>query len=154
MNSRLQLAWLCGMVTAILATPVCVADDIVVLDGLGGRSMRAEAAELRRAGHEVVYRRWWAWRSAARAADQPVHVIGYSLGGSRASRAAERLDVSHLELIDPVHLRRAIELPGGVNTTVYRAGRRSVIRSSAVIGEHREVVVQANHVQMPRNYRR
>ena len=132
------------------------ADNYVVLDGLGGlhyRTLEPEVQRLHSQGHNVTYLPWWRWRSAARATNGPVNVIGYSLGGSRANRLARRSDVRSLELIDPVRVSGKIRLPKKpINTTVYRASSPTVIRSSRVRGRHNEVLIHTNHSGIPAQY--
>jgi pimeloyl-ACP methyl ester carboxylesterase len=132
------------------------ADDYIVLDGLGGirqQWMQDEVTRLRCEGHCVDYRPWWRWRSAARAATGPVNVIGYSLGGSRASWAARRLQVSGLELVDPVRIVGSISVPPAVPTTVYRATQSNVIISSPVQGCYQEYFFPTDHLGMPQYFR-
>ena len=83
----------------------------------------------------------------------PVNVSGFSLGGSRAVMAAQRLDVVGLELIDPVQLRGPIYVPKYVPATVYRASYPSMIHSSPVFGHQQELFVPGRHLQVPSVYR-
>ncbi|MEP3477751.1 MAG: hypothetical protein ABJZ55_00745 [Fuerstiella sp.] len=142
--------------TLSFAVDSAYADNYVVLDGLGGlhsKSMEPEVQRLQSMGHNVTYRPWWRWRSAVRATNGPVNVIGYSLGGSRANRFARKTDVRSMELIDPVRVVGKIRLPKtAMNTTVYRASSPTVIRSSKVRGRHSEVRIPTNHSGIPARY--
>ena len=132
------------------------AEDYIVLDGFRGlrfRHMQPEVERLRAAGHRVTYLPWWRWRSAIHSANGPVNVIGYSLGGSRASRLAHHIDVRQMELVDPVQIVGVIRLPQGhARTTVYRARMPSSIHSSVVLGSHREVLIPTDHGGMPETF--
>lgn len=135
----------------------CLADEFVVLDGLSGirgKWLKDEVSRLRCDGHCVHYRPWWRWRRAARDTTGPVTVIGYSLGGSRAVMAADRMQIKHLELVDPYKQFGVIYLPCGVPTTVYRATKRSWINGSPVCGTHLEIPFPADHSEMPECFRR
>lgn len=128
------------------------ADEYIILDGLGGMGahwMQGAVTRLECEGHQVTYRPWWRWRSAVRRTNQPVNIIGYSLGGSRAVWAAERLDVTSLELVDPVRMHGTIQIPPCVNTTIYSAGDPSVIQNRAeIIGSYNEIVLPARHIEL------
>ena len=150
-------ALILGVLITVFFGTANYADDYIVLDGLGGiraHWLQAEVTRLRCEGHCVDYRPWWRWRSATRAVNGPVNVIGYSLGGSRAVRAAHQLQVNNLELIDPVLVIGDINLPSGVPTTVYRATQPSYINSSPVYGCYLEIPFPTNHIGMPQYLRR
>lgn len=132
------------------------ADEYVVLDGFRGRNskfMKPEVDRLRSMGHRVTYLPWTRWRAAARSVHGSPHVIGYSLGGSRAAFLARRINVRSLQLIDPVRLVGPIRLPNDhTPTTVYRATVPSRITSSVVAGQHRELRAPTDHSGMPSHF--
>ena len=132
------------------------AQDVVVVDGLGGslqRNMQPEVDRLRGQGFNVTYRPWWQWRSAARAAPDGSRVIGYSMGGPRAIKLARRMNASQLELVDPVSIRPMV-VPPAVGTTVFRASEASRINSTPVHGNYQQFWIPTDHIGMPSAFRR
>jgi len=131
------------------------AQEVVVVDGLGGsfaRNMQPEVNRLQEQGFNVTYRPWWKWRSAGRAASDGAKVIGYSMGGPRAIKLANRINASQLELVDPVSIK-PMYAPPAVGTTVYRASEPSRIKSTAVYGDYQQFSIPASHAGMPRAFR-
>ena len=146
-----------GMVLFSLAlSDVCVAQQVIVLDGLGGlrnRNMQVEVDRLQSQGYDVVYRPWWRWRNAASVAPNASRVIGYSMGSPRAIRVSSLTGASQLELVDPVS-SGAMYAPPGISTTVYRASGPSRIRSTPVYGDFQQYYFPTNHIGMPAAFRR
>ena len=131
------------------------AQEVVVVDGLGGsfrRNMQVEVDRLRNQGYDVTYRPWWQWRSAARSASQGSRVIGYSMGGPRAIKVAQRANASQLELVDPVSIR-PMQAPAAVDTTVFRAAQEGRINSTPVHGNYSQQWIPTDHVGMPSLFR-
>ena len=146
------------LVFVLVGTTTAAAQDYVVLDGLGGikgQWMRGEVNRLESLGHNVTYRPWWRWRNAVRTTgDRPVNVIGYSLGGGRAVMAAQQLNVTQLELVDPFLGRgRSIVVPNQIPTTVFRATESRFIQSSPVIGATQTYYFPTSHGQIPNWFR-
>ena len=73
--------------TAVLVFFFCLietgsAQQVIVLDGLGGmrgRFMQPEVNRLLESGYDVTYRPWWRWRNAVRTTPKATRVIGLSL---------------------------------------------------------------------------
>ena len=131
------------------------AQDVVVVDGLGGsfaRNMQPEVDRLQQQGFNVTYRPWWKWRSAARSAPEGSRIIGYSMGGPRAIKVAQRINASQLELVDPVSIK-PMYVPRAVGTTVYRASEVGRINSTAVYGDYQQFWIPTNHIGMPSAFR-
>ena len=131
------------------------AQDVVVLDGLGGslkRYMQPEVERLTEQGFSVTYRPWWRWRSAARLAPAGSRIIGYSMGSPRAIKVAQRTNASQLELVDPVSIRPMFA-PPAIDTTVFRATQESRINSTSVYGNYQQNFVPTDHFGMPQLFR-
>lgn len=139
----------------LLVSETANAQDVVVVDGLGGSFkgyMQPEVDRLTEQGFNVTYRPWWQWRSAARVAPQGSRIIGYSMGGPRAIKLAQRMNASQLELVDPVSIKPMF-VPPAVNTTVFRASQESRINSTAVYGDYQQYQIPTDHFGMPRLFR-
>lgn len=149
------------ILTAVLVCLFCFiettnAQEVIVLDGLGGvrgRFMQPEVNRLTNSGYDVTYRPWWRWRSAVRTTPDATRVIGYSMGGPRAIQASRAVGASQLELVDPVALG-VMQAPSGVNTTVYRATVPSKIQSTEVNGAFQQFTIPTDHIGMPTAFRR
>ncbi len=146
-----------GMVLFSLAMLAgsCNAQQVIVLDGLGGlasRNLQPEVNRLTNLGYDVTYRPWWRWRNAARVAPNASRVIGYSMGGPRAIRVTSRTNASQLELLDPFS-RTPMIAPPGTATTVYRAAGPTVIRSTPVYGNFQQYQLPTNHAGIPGAFR-
>ena len=145
---------------AVLVTLFCLietssAQQVIVLDGLGGlrgRFMQPEVNRLVESGYDVTYRPWWRWRSAVRATPDATRVIGFSMGGPRAIQASRATGASQLELVDPVSIG-VMQAPAGTSTKVYRATVPSNIRSTQVNGSYQQFSIPANHLEMPAAFR-
>ena len=145
---------------AVLVTLLCLietgsAQQVIVLDGLGGlrgRFMQPEVNRLIESGYDVTYRPWWRWRSAVRTTPEATRVIGFSMGGPRAIQASRKTGASQLELVDPVSIG-VMQAPAGTSTTVYRATVPSNIRSTQVNGSYQQFSIPANHLEMPAAFR-
>lgn len=138
-----------------LLSDCCVAQQVIVLDGLGGvrgRYMQTEVNRLTSQGYDVTYRPWWRWRNAARSAPQASRVIGFSMGGARAIHVSRMTNASQLELVDPVSLH-PIQVPVGIPTTVYRATGPTRIQSTPVYGSYQQYAFPTNHIGMPASFR-
>ena len=146
--------------TAVLVFFFCLietgsAQQVIVLDGLGGmrgRFMQPEVNRLLESGYDVTYRPWWRWRNAVRTTPKATRVIGFSMGGPRAIQVSRATGASQLELVDPVSIG-VMQAPSGTNTTVYRATVPSNIKSTQVNGSYQQFAIPASHLEMPAVFR-
>ena len=146
--------------TAVLVCLFCLietgsAQQVIVLDGLGGmrgRFMQPEVNRLVNSGYDVTYRPWWRWRNAVRTTPEATRVIGFSMGAPRAIQASRATGASQLELVDPVSIG-VMQAPAGTSTSVYRASVPSRINSTRVIGNYQQFSVPASHLGVPAVFR-
>ena len=146
--------------TAVLVFLFCLieigsAQQVIVLDGLGGmrgRFMQPEVNRLLESGYDVTYRPWWRWRNAVRTTPKATRVIGFSMGGPRAIQVSRATGASQLELVDPVSIG-VMQAPPGTSTKVYRATVPSNIKSTQVIGDYQQFEIPTSHLGMPAVFR-
>ena len=131
------------------------AQQVIVLDGLGGmrgRFMQPEVNRLLESGYDVTYRPWWRWRNAVRTTPKATRVIGFSMGGPRAIQVSRATGATQLDLVDPVSIG-VMQAPPGTSTRVYRATVPSNIKSTQVNGNYQQFEIPASHLEMPAVFR-